>query len=198
MDELSSWWSNNHAPFTKFLHLDVSSVMVPCVASNSSRTIPSGFEAKHVKTSLGGFEAQPPKLCRYRTPYVSLTSWTRVPPVLNCVSNMICTDMSSRACWCFQVSTITAGHSASPVAQLRPSTRASPLLVYRHESIWPSQLVTWLLQSINQDLALVLHCSFFIGMNSYDLYLHRRPLPSDSTPAHHKTIDMLHTYSCPG
>jgi hypothetical protein len=33
--------------------------------------------------ALGGFEAQPPKLQEWRTPYTSLASWSCVPLVLD-------------------------------------------------------------------------------------------------------------------
>jgi hypothetical protein len=53
------------------------------------------------------------------------------------------------------------------------------------------RLVTWLLWSVSQDPALALHRSWSISTSLHDLQLSRRPTFLCSTPAHHKSTDMV-------
>jgi hypothetical protein len=55
----------------------------------------------------------------------------------------------------------------------------------------PPRLVTWLLWSVIQDPALALHCYRSISTSPHDLHLCRRPPFLCSTPAHHKSTDMV-------
>jgi hypothetical protein len=79
-----------------------------------------------------------------------------------------------------QSSTTPATRSTLP----RPRTSACP-------RCQPPRLVTWLLWCVSQDPTLTLHHSRFISVSSHDLHLSRRPPFMCSTPAHHKSTDMV-------
>jgi hypothetical protein len=55
----------------------------------------------------------------------------------------------------------------------------------------PPRLVTWLLWTVSQDPALALHRFWSISMSPHDLYLSHRPPLLCSTPAHHKSTNMV-------
>jgi hypothetical protein len=64
----------------------------------------------------------------------------------------------------------------------------APISVPRCQPPW---LVTQLLQSLSQNLTLVLRHSWSISMNPHDLYLHCQAPSPNYTHAHHKLRDMF-------
>jgi hypothetical protein len=103
MVQLLEFSSDRHALHMKLLRLDAPSMITPHATSsihqNCHRRVLRPNPVKNLTSiALGGFKAQPPNRCEYRTACASPTSSTRVLTVLNHANNTTRSATSSREC----------------------------------------------------------------------------------------------------
>jgi hypothetical protein len=124
-----------------------------------------------VETTPLSFEAQ----TQWNPPFVALGGFEAQPPW---VAYLIASPMS--------YTRVLPVHDC--VSNMILSTRPHVGMCPRCQ---PSRLVTWILWSLGQVLALVLRHSRSIDTNQHDLHLFRRPSSLCSTPTHHKPRDIV-------
>jgi hypothetical protein len=142
MDQLLDFLSDDHVLHKELLCLDAPSAITPRAATGSlwnrrHWVLRPKLSKTHHPSHLVVLRPKPPNMSWVSHHVRILHDQTRIPPVLDHVGNTAHFTMSSREC-VSQVLATTAGHSAAPVYQSRPSTRPSPLPVHQHEPTWPS------------------------------------------------------------